>query len=98
MQYRTIQFQPNSWRTKVGVLLGSALAIGIAAAFVLLSITLAIVLLPLVVVLIAIGWWRLRKIRAAMQEKAANQSQRDSDPVIEIDYQVVGDPDPRRRP
>ena len=98
MQYRTIQFQPNNWRSRIAVVLGSALAIGVAVAFVLLSLTLAVILLPLVAVLVAIGWWRWRKIQAAMREQAAAQQKRRGDgPVIEIDYQVAGDRDPQSR-
>ncbi|WP_421725552.1 hypothetical protein [Bauldia sp.] len=98
MQYRTIQFQPNSWQSRIAVVLGSALAIGVAVAFVLLSLTLAVILLPLVAILIAVGWWRWRKIQAAMREQAAAQQKRRGDgPTIEIDYRVAGDPDPNRR-
>ncbi|MCP4383875.1 MAG: hypothetical protein GY798_21125 [Hyphomicrobiales bacterium] len=97
MRYRTIQFQPTSWRGRVALVLGSALALALAVAFVVLTLGIALLLLPVVAILVAIGWWRWRRLQAAMREQAAEQGRRNGDPVIEIDYEVLGDPDSRRR-
>ena len=79
----------------LGVTLGLALAVG----FVVLSLGIALLLLPVVAVFAAIGWWRWRKIVANLRSQAENAG--DAAPpagfkVIEADYEVVG-PDERRR-
>jgi membrane protein implicated in regulation of membrane protease activity len=97
MQYRLFRLQPNTWQGRIGVVLAFALAMGLAAAFVILTLGIAILLLPVVAVVVALGWWRLRKIEAAMRDEASRRDAGDDGRVIEIDYQVVGDPDARRR-
>ena len=95
MIYRNIQFQPRTWQGRIGIILAAALGVGLLVAFVILTLGVAILLLPVIAVFAAIGWWRWRKIEAAMREQAA-QGQTD-DRTIEIDYQVIGDRDATRR-
>ena len=95
MMYRSIQFQPRTWQGRVGIILAAALGAGLVVAFVILTLGIAILLLPVIAVLIAIGWWRWRKIEAAMREEAARGA--DDGRTIEIDYQVIGDRDGDRR-
>lgn len=95
MQYRRFQLQSPTWQGRVGIVLASALAAGLVVAFVILTLGIAILLLPVVAVVLGIAWWRWRKIEAAMREQAAADTPRDGG-TIEIDYRVVGDPDRRR--
>lgn len=86
------------WGTRIMAILGVALGLALAAALVVLSIGIAIVLLPVVAVVAAIGWWRLRKMSAELRrqappEPAGAQGYR----VIEADYEVLGPNDPPRR-
>lgn len=103
MQYRHIEFQPSTWRARIGILLASTLAVGLAVAFIILSLGLFIVLLPVVAVFLGIAWWRFRKFAAAVRDQAAQNaadptSRSGGEQTIEIDYRVVGDPDgPRRK-
>jgi len=90
-----------SWGTRIMAILGVALGLALAAALVVLSIGIAIVLLPVVAVIAVIGWWRLRKMGAALRSQAAaaqaaNSGQRDYR-VIETEYEVVRPDDPPRR-
>jgi len=93
MQYRQIQFQPGTWRTRIGVALGLALALGLAVTFVILTLGVAILLLPVVAVAMGVAWWRWRKIAATIREEAARRNAANDERVIEIDYHVVGGPD-----
>ena len=95
MIYRNIQFQPRTWQGRIGVVLAAALGIGLLVAFVILTLGVAILLLPFIAVLAAIGWWRWRRIEAAMREQAAGGPT--DDRTIEIDYQVIRDRDGDRR-
>jgi hypothetical protein len=97
MQHRHIEFQPSTWRARIGIVLASTLALGLAVAFIVLSLGLFIVLLPVVAVFLGIAWWRFRKFAAAVREQAANNPDGGGEQTIEIDYRVVGDPEGTRR-
>ncbi len=86
------------WGTRIMAILGVALGLALAAALVVLSIGIAIVLLPVVAVVAAIGWWRLRKMGAELRRQAEAETGRPTQGyrIIETEYEVVGD-DPRRR-
>ena len=86
------------WGTRIMAILGVALGLALAAALVVLSIGIAIVLLPVVAVVAAIGWWRLRKMGAELRKQAEAEAATPPQGyrVIETEYEVVGD-DPRRR-
>jgi len=94
MIYRSMQFQPRTWQGRVGIVLAAALGVGLVIAFLVLAVGVAILLLPVIAVLAAIGWWRWRKIEAAMREEAARST--DGGRTIEIDYRVIDEPDRRR--
>ena len=97
MQQRIYRVQANTWQARVGAVIGVALALGLAVALIILSFTLAVILLPVVAVILAIGWWRWKKIEKAMREQAAGGQGGGRDGSIEIDYEVVSDkPEPSR--
>ena len=94
MRYQQIEFRQVGWRGTLGMILAAALGLGIVAALVVLSLGLAIVLLPVVGILALIGWFRWRKIIAAARE----QGRRDSKVrIIETEYEVVDDDHDRSR-
>lgn len=94
MRYQQIEIRQVGWRGTLGMILAAALGLGIVAALVVLSLGLAIVLLPVVAVLALIGWFRWRKIIAAAREDAGRGGRVR---IIETDYEVVdGDRDRRR--
>ena len=90
-----------SWGSRIMAVLGVALGLALAAAFVVLSLGIALLLLPVVAVFAVIGWWRWRKMAAqfaaAQAEQGKQQDQRaDGFRVIETDYEILG-PDGRPR-
>ncbi|HET7717455.1 MAG TPA: hypothetical protein VFK86_17675 [Bauldia sp.] len=88
---REIEVTNMSWGMRIGVVLGMALAIGLAAAFVVLTLGIAILLLPVIAVVLAIGWWRWRKIEARLrEERARDNAFRTTYRVIETDYKAIG--------
>jgi len=95
MRYQQIEIRHVGWRGTLGAILAAALGLGLVAAIVVLSLGLAIVLLPVIAVIALIGWFRWRKIIAAARDQA------DRSPgggrIIETEYQVVdGDRNGRR--
>lgn len=91
-----------SWGNRIMAVLGVTLGLALAVGFVVLSLGLALILLPVVAVFAAIGWWRWRKIAADLRNQAQNQAGSNSVPpggfrVIDADYEVVGSDEPRRR-
>lgn len=96
MPYQRIEIRQVGWFGKLGMLLGAALAMGIVAALVILSLGLAIILLPIVAIAALVGWWRLRKIMAEAREEGGVR--RPGGRVIETEYEVVdGDRDDGHR-
>jgi len=89
MPYQQFEVRQVGWRGTLGMILATALALGIVAALVVLSLGLAIVLLPVVAVLALIGWFRWRKIVAAAAREEAGRGSRVR--IIETEYQVVDD-------
>jgi membrane protein implicated in regulation of membrane protease activity len=87
------------WGTRIMAILGVALGLALAAALVVLSIGIAIVLLPVVAVIAAIGWWRLRRMTADLRRQATAEGRAPQDGyrVIETEYEIVGPDDPPRR-
>ncbi len=96
---REIEVTNMSWGMRIAVALGMALALGLAAAFVVLALGLAVLLLPVIAVLLAIGWWRWRKIEAAARKARMSEAAPPTAGyrVIEADYEVVPGPDGSRR-
>jgi hypothetical protein len=86
MRYQQIEIRQVGWRDTLGMILAAALGLGIIAAFVVLSLGLAIVLLPVVAVVALVGWFRWRKIVAAARDDARGGHE---GRIIETDYQVV---------
>ena len=81
------QIRSLSWPQQIGLVLITALGIAAAIALVLLSVGLAIVLLPVVAIAILVGRWRLKRMMAEAQRRAAEQQENNQ--AIEIDYRVV---------
>ena len=93
-QYR-IQFgnlPKIGWRAWLA--LGVTMAIGLAAAIALIVVSLgvALILLPVVAIALVIGRWRLARL---MAETRQSRQQPDAGRTIEIDYRVI-DKDERR--
>lgn len=89
MRYQQIEIRQVGWRGTLAMILAAALGLGIVAALFVLSLGLAIVLLPVVAVLALIGWFRWRKIIAAAREEAGSGGRGGKVRIIETDYEVV---------
>ncbi|MBN9022626.1 MAG: hypothetical protein J0H08_11150 [Rhizobiales bacterium] len=89
-----------SWGTRIMAVLGATLGLALAVGFVVLSLGIALLLLPVVAVFAAVGWWRWRKIAADLRRQQAEQPAGAVQPggfrVIDVDYEVV-EPGERRR-
>jgi membrane protein implicated in regulation of membrane protease activity len=94
MPYQRFEIRQVGWRGTLGMILAAALCLGIVAALVVLSLGLAIVLLPVVAVLALIGSFRWRRIIAAAQDEAHRSGKVR---IIETDYEVVDDDGDGRR-
>ena len=88
MRYQQIEIRQVGWQAKLGMVLAAALGLGIVAALVILSLGLAILLLPVIAIFAAVSWFRWRKIIAT-----ARQEQQDTSNVriIETEYEIVDD-------
>ncbi len=85
------------WGGRIMAILGGVLAVAAAIAFVMLSIGIALILLPVVAVAGVIGWWRWRKVAAEFQRQAAEQrAAAPAGRVIDAEYEIIG-PDGTRR-
>jgi membrane protein implicated in regulation of membrane protease activity len=89
MLYQRMELAPSSWRGRIVMVIGAALALGLAAAFVILSLGIALLLLPVIGVALAVGWWRWRRLAAAMSAEAAQRNQAQTSRVIETDYEIL---------
>ena len=67
---REIEVTNMSWGMRIAVALGMAAGARPCGAFVVLSLGIALLLLPVIAVVLAIGWWRWRKIEAQVAERA----------------------------
>lgn len=95
MRYQQIEIRQVGWRGTLAMILAAALGLGIVVALVVLSLGLAIVLLPVIAVMALIGWFRWRKIIAAARDEARRQQR--GARIIETDYEIIdGDRDDRR--
>lgn len=83
-QYR-LNFQKIGWRGQVGVVLAVALGVAVAVALVILAAGLLVIVLPVAVVAVLVGRWRLRK----MMETAKAARRAEEPRTIEIDYRVI---------
>ena len=91
MPYQQIEIRQVGWRGTLAMILATALGLGIVAALVVLSLGLAIILLPIIAVVALIGWFRWRKILAAAREQAAQRP--GGAPIIETEYEILDDDD-----
>ena len=89
VQYRQIEFRRTGWLGKAGLVLGVALALGLAAAFVLFSLGVALVLVPFVVIGLLLARWRLRKFQAAVADQVRIARDTRRTPIIDAEYEVV---------
>jgi galactitol-specific phosphotransferase system IIC component len=79
------------WRGRIGLVVATAIGLAAAIALVVLSLGLALVLLPVVSVAFVIGRWPLKKL----MDEAAQQRPGDQR-TIEIDYSVIDGKDRNR--
>ncbi len=84
------------WGARIAIVIATALALGLVAALILLSVGIAVLLLPVIAVILAVGWWRWRKIEARLREEAARGGAEPEGRVIEIDYRVIDGDGPAR--
>jgi hypothetical protein len=91
MQYQRVEFRNVGWRGTLSLILGLALGLGLVAALLVLSVGVAIVLLPVIGIASLIGWFRWKRAVAAGRPEGGPGR------TIEIDYRVIDDGDDRRR-
>ena len=94
MQYQRVEFLNVGWRGTLSLVLGLALGLGLVAALLILSVGIAVVLLPVIGIASLIGWFRWKRAVAA---GAAGRPEDGTGRTIEIDYRVIDDGDGRRR-
>ena len=82
-QYR-IQFDKLGWRGRIGLVAVIALGLAAAIALVVVSLGVAIILLPVVAVALVIGRWRLNRMMAEATRERPTEGR-----TIEIDYTVI---------
>lgn len=86
MRYQQIEFRQVGWRGTLGLILATALGLAIVATVIVLSLGIAILLLPVVAVVALIGWFRWRKIVAAARDGAARGP---DGRIIEAEYEII---------
>lgn len=87
MRYRQIEIRQLGWRGTLAMIVAAALGLGIVAALVVLSLGLAIILLPIVAVAAVVSWFRWRKVFAAAREAAEQRPE--GARIIDTEYEVV---------
>jgi hypothetical protein len=87
--YRFVQFSGLDWRQRLG--LGALAIVGVAvlAAFVLLSVGLAVVLVPVAAVAWLVARWRLNQMADALRKNAPRPAEPDTR-TIEVEYHRIG--------
>ena len=98
MQYQRVEFRKVGWRGALGLILGAALGLGLVVALLILSVGIAIVLLPVIGIASLVGWFRWKRaVAAAGRSGGPDDGGRGGNGrVIEIDYQVLDGEDRRR--
>jgi ABC-type transport system involved in cytochrome bd biosynthesis fused ATPase/permease subunit len=86
VDYRRLQFGNMNWRTRLGLFVGGAVAIALVLALAVVSLGVALILLPVAAVALLIARWRFRKLMA----EAARES-RTTERVIEVEYHRIDD-------
>ena len=92
--YRFVQFSGLDWRQRLG--LGALAIVGVAglAAFVLLSVGLAVVLVPVAAIAYLVARWRLKQM---LNTASRNAAPREGDSrTIEVEYHVLDKDDGRQ--
>jgi len=88
--FRRLQFGNMSWGTRIGLFAAAAVGVALVLALAVVSLGVALILLPVAAVALLIARWRFRKVMT----EAARQS-RTADRVIEVEYHHVDDPERR---
>ena len=89
VQYRQIEFRRTGWLGKVSLVLSVAVALGLAAAFILFSLGVALVLVPVIAIGLFFARRRLRKFQAAVAEQVQIARDNRRMPIIDAEYEVV---------
>jgi hypothetical protein len=89
-QYR-IEYVNRGIARTIAMIAGIAIAIGAVIALMVVSLGLALILIPVVAIGLAIARWRLKPL---MPE--AEKRRKTAERTIEIDYHVVGEDEERR--
>lgn len=84
--FRRLQFRNMTWGTRIGLFAAAAIGIALVLALAVVSLGVALILLPVAAVVLLIARWRFRKLMA----EAARRS-RESGGVIEVEYRRVDD-------
>ena len=93
--YRFVQFSGLDWRQRFGLGLLAILGVAILAAFVLLSVGLAVVLVPIAGLAYLVARWRLKHMLNAARRNAAAPEGAGDARTIEVEYRVIGKDDGR---
>lgn len=88
--YRFVQFSGLDWRQRFGLGALAILGVAVLAAFVLLSVGLAIVLVPVAGIAYLVARWRLKQMLDAARRNAATTDGAGNSRTIEVEYHVVG--------
>jgi hypothetical protein len=87
---RFVQFTNLDWRQRLGIGVIAILGIAAALAFVLLSVGLAIFLVPVIAVAWLVARWRLNRLADTLRKAAGPRQQQGSPRTIEVEYHVLG--------
>jgi len=90
--YRTYlnRFGAMSWRQRVGLVVGLTVAIALAIGLIILSVGLALILLPVVAIALFIARLRLNRALAEAERRADEPARaRPGQRVIDADFEVV---------
>ena len=89
-RYRFVQFSNLGWRQRFGLAVLAVVGVAAAVAFLLLSVGLAIVLVPVLAVAWLVARWRLgHMVDAAGRPTAPGEPTADAR-TIEVEYRVIG--------
>ncbi len=92
--YRFVQFSNLDWRQRFGLGALAILGVAVLAAFVLLSVGLAVVLVPVAAIAYLVARWRLRNMPNTARRNATESP--GDNRTIEVEYHVVGKDESRQ--
>jgi hypothetical protein len=88
--YRFVQFSGLDWRQRFGLGALAILGAAVLAAFVLLSLGLAVIFVPIAGIAYLVARWRLKQMLDTARRNAAKPEGGGDGRTIEVEYHVVG--------